>query len=136
MRWMRSAAPMRRTRCGRGTGSSRKRHDMIHDALAGVLVLRQQTPRAGLTIAFETSARRLQPLRYGRSLANLQRASQGVCMSRKFFMVAVAVGALVATLPRHALAWGGDGHRTVGAIADLLLEQHPTTRDRVKQILG
>jgi len=33
-------------------------------------------------------------------------------------------------------SWGSDGHRTVGMIADMLLEQRPAIRDRVKQILG
>lgn len=37
--------------------------------------------------------------------------------------------------PSPALSWGKKGHRTVGAIADLILEKHPSTRDRVRAIL-
>jgi hypothetical protein len=56
-------------------------------------------------------------------------------MSRKFW-VALIVCLIMPTLPRLALSWSSDGHRTVGAIADVLLDQHPTTRDRVKEILN
>jgi S1/P1 Nuclease len=50
----------------------------------------------------------------------------------RIFILAI----VTAVVPRPAWAWGGDGHRTVGMIADTLLQQHPTTRDRVNQILG
>ncbi len=32
--------------------------------------------------------------------------------------------------------WGNESHQTVGAVAEQLLQQHPTPRDRVKQISG
>jgi hypothetical protein len=35
-----------------------------------------------------------------------------------------------------AWSWGSDGHRTVGMIADILLQQQPEIADRVRQILG
>ena len=35
-----------------------------------------------------------------------------------------------------ALCWGGKGHRIVGAVADLVLEEHPKTQAKVKEILG
>lgn len=57
-------------------------------------------------------------------------------MRKAILFCAIATFMLIVAVPRAVLSWGGDGHRTVGAIADLLLEQHPTTRDRVKQILG
>ena len=38
--------------------------------------------------------------------------------------------------PHTAWSWGNDGHHVVGTVADLLLEQHPATRDRVREILG
>jgi len=37
---------------------------------------------------------------------------------------------------RIAWSWSGDGHRTVGAIADLILEKYPKVRERVATILG
>jgi hypothetical protein len=38
--------------------------------------------------------------------------------------------------PHPAWSWGNDGHHVVGTMADLLLEQHPTTHDKVRTILG
>ena len=43
---------------------------------------------------------------------------------------------ILVSQPRSAWSWGSDGHRTVGMIADLILERQPATRDRVRQILG
>jgi len=37
---------------------------------------------------------------------------------------------------RSAWPWGADGHRTVGMIADIILEQQPALNDRVRHILG
>jgi len=37
---------------------------------------------------------------------------------------------------RSAWPWGADGHRTVGMIAEILLEQQPAISGRVRQILG
>src|SRR6266545_4264992 len=37
---------------------------------------------------------------------------------------------------RSAWSWSSDGHRTVGMIADLILQQQPAIRHRVRQILG
>ena len=51
-------------------------------------------------------------------------------------IAALLACSVLTALPQQAAAWGGDGHRTVGMIADLILEQHPTTRDKVRQILG
>ena len=49
--------------------------------------------------------------------------------------VASLLGALlISTLP--AWCWGKDGHRTIGMVADIILDQAPATRDRVRQILG
>ena len=43
----------------------------------------------------------------------------------------------LALVPTHsAWPWGADGHRTVGMIADILLEQQPAISGRVRQILG
>jgi S1/P1 Nuclease len=39
-------------------------------------------------------------------------------------------------LTHPAFSWGSDGHRTVGMVADLILEQRPASRDRLRQILG
>lgn len=35
----------------------------------------------------------------------------------------------------EALAWGNDGHRVIGAIADIVLEQHPNTKAKVDALL-
>ena len=54
---------------------------------------------------------------------------------RRTVWAALAACILISAFPERALSWGAEGHRTVGAIADLLLEKHPKTRDRVKAIL-
>src|SRR3954454_13303322 len=56
-------------------------------------------------------------------------------MNRLLFAIPLLAGAwALSSVP--ASAWGGDGHRTVGAIADMLLDQQdPAVRDRVKHIL-
>ncbi len=36
----------------------------------------------------------------------------------------------------EAAAWGRDGHRVVGAIADIVLEQHPATQAKIRKLLG
>src|SRR3984893_14697768 len=41
---------------------------------------------------------------------------------------------LISALP--AWSWGNDGHRTIGMVADIILDQSPTIRDRIRQILG
>jgi hypothetical protein len=56
-------------------------------------------------------------------------------MTRKF-AISLVVCLMMPVLPRAALSWGGEGHRTVGAVADILIQQHPRTRDRVKQLLN
>jgi len=56
-------------------------------------------------------------------------------MKRAIAIVTVAFVMLVCAT-REVWSWGKDGHRTVGMIADILLEQRPASRDRVKQILG
>ena len=48
----------------------------------------------------------------------------------------LCAAAVAVMLPHTALAWGGEGHRIVGAIADKLLEAHPSTKNKVSQILG
>jgi hypothetical protein len=54
---------------------------------------------------------------------------------RLFHGTTIAVfGLLISSAP--AFSGGGDGHRTVGMVADLLLRDAPTIRDTVKQILG
>src|ERR1700736_4003722 len=53
-------------------------------------------------------------------------------MTRNIFAIAL-LGLL--SLPTSALSWGGEGHRTVGAIADIILQDHPTTLEKVKQLL-
>src|SRR5262249_31635030 len=51
------------------------------------------------------------------------------------FAFSVIISAL-AVAPQPAWSWGGDGHRTVGMIAGLILEQqHPSTRAKVKPVL-
>ena len=55
-------------------------------------------------------------------------------MKRAAMMLVVALFVLVDS--RLAWSWSGDGHRTVGAIADLILERYPKVRDRVASILG
>ena len=52
-----------------------------------------------------------------------------------FATISLALSALVIT-SAPALSWDNDGHRTVGMVADMVLEQSPATRDQVKQILG
>jgi len=52
----------------------------------------------------------------------------------RIFILVIASTLLV--VPRPAWPWGSDGHQTVGMIADRLLQQHPTARARVNQILG
>lgn len=39
-------------------------------------------------------------------------------------------------MPAPAWSWGKKGHRTVGAVADMILENHPQTRARVRAILA
>jgi S1/P1 Nuclease len=48
----------------------------------------------------------------------------------------LVVAFLVVIDSRIAWSWSGDGHRTVGAIADLILEKYPKVRERVAAILG
>src|SRR2546423_13989827 len=55
-------------------------------------------------------------------------------MKRAAMVVVVALFVLIDS--RIAWSWSGDGHRTVGAIADLILERYPKVRDRVANILG
>jgi len=55
-------------------------------------------------------------------------------MKRAAMMLVVALFVLIDS--RIAWSWSGDGHRTVGAIADLILERYPKVRDRVASILG
>jgi hypothetical protein len=55
-------------------------------------------------------------------------------MKRAALMLVVALFVLIDS--RIAWSWSGDGHRTVGAIADLILERYPKVRDRVASILG
>jgi hypothetical protein len=47
------------------------------------------------------------------------------------FLVMAAVA-----LPSASSAWENPGHHTVGRIADLILEQHPATRDKVRLLLA
>jgi S1/P1 Nuclease len=54
-------------------------------------------------------------------------------MNRAFAMLPVL---LFVFGSQPAWSWSSEGHRTVGAIADLILEQQPAVRDRVRQILG
>jgi hypothetical protein len=48
----------------------------------------------------------------------------------------IALGMLTVA-PHPALSWGGDGHRTIGAVADIILQgsDFAKTRDQVNQIL-
>jgi S1/P1 Nuclease len=55
-------------------------------------------------------------------------------MKRAAMMLVVALFVLIDS--RIAWSWSGDGHRTVGAIADLILEKYPKVRERVASILG
>src|SRR4030095_1051231 len=55
-------------------------------------------------------------------------------MRRAATIVIVAFFVLIHS--RIAWSWSGDGHRTVGAIADLILEKYPKVRDRVAAILS
>jgi hypothetical protein len=55
-------------------------------------------------------------------------------MKRAAMMLVVALFVLIDS--RIAWSWSGDGHRTVGAIADLILERYPKVRERVASILG
>ncbi len=55
-------------------------------------------------------------------------------MKRAAMMLVVALFVLIDS--RIAWSWSGDGHRTVGAVADLILERYPNVRDRVASILG
>jgi len=55
-------------------------------------------------------------------------------MKRAAMTLVVALFVLVDS--RLAWSWSGDGHRTVGAIADLILERYPKVRERVASILG
>jgi len=43
---------------------------------------------------------------------------------------------VVAAIPTSAWPWGSEGHETVGAIADLLIQDKPAVRGKVDQILG
>jgi len=55
-------------------------------------------------------------------------------MNRLILGVSVLVSSFTfATMP--AWSWGNDGHRTVGMIADLILERSPAIRDAVKNTL-
>jgi hypothetical protein len=50
---------------------------------------------------------------------------------------ATALALLILAVPvSPARAWGGDGHKTIGAVADIILQQHPVTQAKVSQILG
>lgn len=52
---------------------------------------------------------------------------------RRSFAALLAAAAMVST---NAQAWGPDGHKQVGAIADALLVQHPNARSHLQSILG
>jgi len=53
------------------------------------------------------------------------------------FMATILTSLFLVFAPmRSAWPWGADGHRTVGLIADIILEQQPALNDRVRQILG
>ena len=54
---------------------------------------------------------------------------------KKIVVVALAV-MLCCGGARDASAWGHDGHRVVGAIADILLEPHPATKAKIRKMLG
>jgi S1/P1 Nuclease len=55
-------------------------------------------------------------------------------MKRVATILTVALFVLIDS--RIAWSWSGEGHRAVGAIADLILEKYPKVRDRVSSILG
>src|SRR5215831_4244424 len=55
-------------------------------------------------------------------------------MKRAAMILVVAFFVLIDS--RIAWSWSGEGHRTVGAIADLILEKYPKVRERVASILG
>src|SRR5215831_11555992 len=55
-------------------------------------------------------------------------------MKRAATILTVALFVLIDS--RIAWSWSGEGHRTVGAIADLILEKYPKVRERVASILG
>ena len=55
-------------------------------------------------------------------------------MKRAATVLIVALFVLIDS--RIAWSWSGDGHRTVGMIADLILERYPKVRDRVSTILA
>jgi len=55
-------------------------------------------------------------------------------MKRAATILVVALFVLVDS--RLAWSWSGNGHRTVGMIADLVLEKYPKVRERVTAILG
>lgn len=57
-------------------------------------------------------------------------------MPNRIRIVVFAIVSALLIAPQPAWSWGGDGHRTVGMIADVLLQQHPATRERINQILG
>ena len=51
--------------------------------------------------------------------------------------ITLALGAVAVGIPfSPAWPWGSDGHRTIGMVADLLLQSAPASRDAVSQILG
>ena len=51
--------------------------------------------------------------------------------------ITLALGAVAVAIPfSPAWPWGSDGHRTIGMVADLLLQNAPASRDAVSQILG
>lgn len=49
-------------------------------------------------------------------------------------MFALLLGLVIT--PQTAWSWGSDGHHTIGAIADIILQDHPSTQSQVSQILG
>jgi hypothetical protein len=54
---------------------------------------------------------------------------------RSGIRIAVALGAFAISFT-PAWPWGNEGHRTIGMVADLLLQNAPASRDLVSQILG
>ena len=55
----------------------------------------------------------------------------------KRILCGIAAAAMAAVMaPAPALAWGPDGHREVGSLADRLLKDHPNALAQVRSILG
>src|SRR5215475_7178570 len=55
---------------------------------------------------------------------------------RHFNVIAIGSTLLaLVMLPHSARSWGSEGHKTVGAIADILIASHPATLNQVNDIL-